>query len=196
MSLLERLRSHQTASGSGLVQHSHRLPCPHHACGPWRAQQRSSSRQAPGLVCSSSRTGSEPTSSPPAAAEAPSQQQRIESVKVDPLAGAEVVKTRYIAETLLPTRHGKFRLRGYKHSVSRHTQAWLGWDRAGRHNAAAPDLLVTVRVFTVVTREPLLTHTTRTLAAFVAAAVGRRQDLYRAHCNCGWAGGGQGRREC
>lgn len=30
----------------------------------------------------------------------------------------ELVKTRYIAETLLPTRHGAFRLRGYKHSVS------------------------------------------------------------------------------
>lgn len=30
----------------------------------------------------------------------------------------DLVKTRYIAETLLPTRHGKFRLRGYKHSVS------------------------------------------------------------------------------
>lgn len=29
----------------------------------------------------------------------------------------EAVKTRFIAETLLPTRHGKFRLRGYKHSV-------------------------------------------------------------------------------
>eukprot|EP00775_Hariotina_reticulata_P012739 gene12739-12868_t len=29
----------------------------------------------------------------------------------------ELVKTRYIAETLLPTRHGKFRLRGYKHSL-------------------------------------------------------------------------------
>jgi hypothetical protein len=28
------------------------------------------------------------------------------------------VVTRFIAETLLPTRHGKFRLRGYKHSVS------------------------------------------------------------------------------
>jgi hypothetical protein len=27
------------------------------------------------------------------------------------------VQTRFIAETLLPTRHGKFRLRGYKHSV-------------------------------------------------------------------------------
>jgi hypothetical protein len=30
----------------------------------------------------------------------------------------DLVKTRYIAETLLPTRHGNFRLRGYKHSVS------------------------------------------------------------------------------
>lgn len=29
----------------------------------------------------------------------------------------EQVKTRFIAETLLPTKHGKFRLRGYKHSV-------------------------------------------------------------------------------
>ena len=28
------------------------------------------------------------------------------------------VVTRFIAETLLPTKHGKFRLRGYKHSVS------------------------------------------------------------------------------
>lgn len=27
------------------------------------------------------------------------------------------VVTRFIAETLLPTKHGKFRLRGYKHSV-------------------------------------------------------------------------------
>jgi hypothetical protein len=29
-----------------------------------------------------------------------------------------LVETRFIAETLLPTKHGKFRLRGYKHSVS------------------------------------------------------------------------------
>ena len=35
----------------------------------------------------------------------------------------DLVKTRFIAETLLPTRHGKFRLRGYKHSVR---QLWLG----------------------------------------------------------------------
>jgi len=28
-----------------------------------------------------------------------------------------LVKTRYVAETLLPTRHGAFRLRGYKHTV-------------------------------------------------------------------------------
>ncbi|PNH01452.1 Riboflavin biosynthesis protein RibBA, partial [Tetrabaena socialis] len=27
------------------------------------------------------------------------------------------VVTKFIAETLLPTRHGKFRLRGYKHSI-------------------------------------------------------------------------------
>lgn len=27
------------------------------------------------------------------------------------------VVTKFIAETLLPTRHGRFRLRGYKHSV-------------------------------------------------------------------------------
>lgn len=33
--------------------------------------------------------------------------------------GAGAVKTRFIAETLLPTRHGRFRLRGYKHSVRR-----------------------------------------------------------------------------
>lgn len=38
----------------------------------------------------------------------------------------ELVKTRYIAETLLPTRHGKFRLRGYKHSVSREYPTALG----------------------------------------------------------------------
>lgn len=30
---------------------------------------------------------------------------------------AGLVKTRFIAETLLPTRNGRFRLRGYKHSV-------------------------------------------------------------------------------
>lgn len=29
-----------------------------------------------------------------------------------------LVRTKFIAETLLPTRHGIFRLRGYKHSVS------------------------------------------------------------------------------
>ncbi|WIA09928.1 hypothetical protein OEZ85_010142 [Tetradesmus obliquus] len=29
----------------------------------------------------------------------------------------DLVKTRFIAETLLPTRHGNFRLRGYKHSL-------------------------------------------------------------------------------
>jgi len=28
------------------------------------------------------------------------------------------VRTVHIAETMLPTRHGNFRLRGYKHSVS------------------------------------------------------------------------------
>jgi hypothetical protein len=28
------------------------------------------------------------------------------------------VITKFIAETLLPTKHGNFRVRGYKHSVS------------------------------------------------------------------------------
>jgi hypothetical protein len=34
-----------------------------------------------------------------------------------PRAPAPQVRTVYIAETMLPTKHGKFRLRGYKHSV-------------------------------------------------------------------------------
>jgi hypothetical protein len=43
----------------------------------------------------------------------------------------ELVKTRYIAETLLPTRHGKFRLRGYKHSVSA-TSVFATWEHKQR----------------------------------------------------------------
>lgn len=35
------------------------------------------------------------------------------SVNIDPTK----VITKFVAETLLPTRHGKFRLRGYKHSI-------------------------------------------------------------------------------
>ncbi|KAF8069623.1 ribBA [Scenedesmus sp. PABB004] len=43
-----------------------------------------------------------------------------DSAPIRPLAGEQLdaaVKTRFIAETLLPTRHGAFRLRGYKHSL-------------------------------------------------------------------------------
>eukprot|EP00798_Chlamydomonas_sp_ICE-L_P032131 gene32131-16654_t len=35
------------------------------------------------------------------------------AVNIDP----SIVITKFIAETLLPTRHGRFRLRGYKHSI-------------------------------------------------------------------------------
>lgn len=109
MSLLERISSHQTASGSGLLQQQ-RSPAPcvlHRVCGPvLRARQCSRAV----LVHSSSRSEEcPPSSSGPVAVEAATQaQQRIDD---------HSVKTRFIAETLLPTRHGKFRLRGYKHSV-------------------------------------------------------------------------------
>jgi hypothetical protein len=40
-----------------------------------------------------------------------------------PAASHPQVRTVFIAETQLPTRHGSFRLRGYKHSVRvRHTK--------------------------------------------------------------------------
>lgn len=45
----------------------------------------------------------------------------------------ELVKTRYIAETLLPTRHGAFRLRGYKHSVSSRPGAPPQWQPSLHH---------------------------------------------------------------
>lgn len=71
----------------------------------------------------------------PAAARAPAQQQAPQQLQQGTAAAhqaggsgdaqqqpqqppQQLVKTRFIAETLLPTRHGRFRLRGYKHSVS------------------------------------------------------------------------------
>lgn len=36
----------------------------------------------------------------------------------------EQVVTKFIAETLLPTRHGKYRVRGYKHSVCSRIQGF------------------------------------------------------------------------
>jgi hypothetical protein len=71
----------------------------------------------------SSRSNDEctPSASLPVVVE-PATQQRIEDLNV---------KTRYIAETLLPTRHGKFRLRGYKHSVSLRTaRVPYAWPRS------------------------------------------------------------------
>lgn len=104
MSLLERISSHSTASGSGLLHHSRPSLVLQSVCGPV-LRPRQCSRV---LVHSSSRSDEcTPSTSAPVAVEAAAQQ-RIEDHRV---------KTRYIAETLLPTRHGKFRLRGYKHSV-------------------------------------------------------------------------------
>lgn len=106
MSILERLSSHQTASGSGLLRHQQRPALPS-VCGT--ALPRAHRRRVIRSNCSSSselQTSS--NASLPAEAATP---QRTEDHTSD-------VKTRYIAETLLPTRHGKFRLRGYKHSVS------------------------------------------------------------------------------
>jgi hypothetical protein len=48
----------------------------------------------------------------------------------------DLVKTRYIAETLLPTRHGNFRLRGYKHSVSCSVASVAGQASAVHHLTA------------------------------------------------------------
>jgi hypothetical protein len=68
------------------------------------------------------------------AGEAPGQQRIAEDLSV---------KTRYIAETLLPTRHGKFRLRGYKHSVRLRqprdpcSRPHQGWERVFALFAAA-----------------------------------------------------------
>lgn len=106
MSLLERISSHQAASGSGLLQLQRSHVCWQGVCGPVRPP-----RQCSRVVVHSSTKSEEctPSSSAPVAVETAKQTQRIEQ--------DSRVKTRYIAETLLPTRHGKFRLRGYKHSV-------------------------------------------------------------------------------
>jgi hypothetical protein len=104
MSLLERMCSHQAASGSGMLQRVHTVPqlCPH-------ALPQLRTRRCNRVVGHKSASSDEitPSASIPVAKQ-PATQQRIEDLDV---------KTRYIAETLLPTRHGKFRLRGYKHSV-------------------------------------------------------------------------------
>lgn len=47
------------------------------------------------------------------------------------------IVTKFIAETLLPTRHGKFRVRGYKHSVG--GVAWLGASAARQQEQAETD---------------------------------------------------------
>ncbi len=56
----------------------------------------------------------------------PSIRQTVPEPCVDEPLALEVdevkVITKFIAETLLPTKHGKFRLRGYKHSVSADTR--------------------------------------------------------------------------
>ena len=64
-----------------------------------------------------------------------SQQQKKHTAAADPppLGGYceldDATETCFIAETLLPTRHGNFRLRGYKHSVRR---CWAGRCARGR----------------------------------------------------------------
>lgn len=123
MSLLERISSHRAASASGLLQHSQRHSVQQGVRCPVQP-----ARQCSRVVVHSSRRSDEssPHSAAPVAGEGPGQQRIAEDLSV---------KTRYIAETLLPTRHGKFRLRGYKHSVrlrqprgpcSRPHQGWQG----------------------------------------------------------------------
>ena len=67
------------------------------------------------------RAQSQDTSVPPPSSPLPAMRHKmVRSVDIE----EPKVVTRFIAETLLPTKHGKFRLRGYKHSVS---------GRAGRY---------------------------------------------------------------
>lgn len=112
MSLAERLISHQTASGSGVVQHFRQ---------PAILSARSSFPRGPlihrsnSLVCCARVNGNSGHIAASQVATDIAQQQVQQTAQEEQHLH---VKTRYIAETLLPTRHGKFRLRGYKHSVS------------------------------------------------------------------------------
>jgi hypothetical protein len=98
---LERMRSHSLASTStpsariARVRSAGRAGSPATACRSLEAGAR-----APGALAIQEDDGHAFTPVTP------------------PVITEELVKTRFIAETLLPTRHGKFRLRGYKHSVS------------------------------------------------------------------------------
>lgn len=102
-----RVESHQHASCSGRGAAT---------VGPLRAQRaRQHSRSRPAACCSVDPIKTSASS-------------LSEAVSLDdghgfrpikpPVIQEELVKTRFIAETMLPTRQGKFRLRGYKHSVS------------------------------------------------------------------------------
>lgn len=81
----------------------------------------------------------------------------------------DLVKTRYIAETLLPTRHGNFRLRGYKHSVSCCVASMAGQASA--------------------------VHALQAAQCLSSPAVGRRHHLHRTNGNHIWASRRQERRE-
>lgn len=54
------------------------------------------------------------------------------------------VRTVHIAETMLPTRHGNFRLRGYKHSVRLPPPIAASASRRRVHGNFAPVLLALV----------------------------------------------------
>lgn len=100
----------------------------------------------------------------------------------------ELVWTKFVAETLLPTRHGKFRLRGYRHTVRLPPAALVcaAVQRGWRH-ASAP-LAVTAAAFAASRRHPPLharpsgaaasTHAARLSTPWTAG--GRRADLHRA----------------
>jgi hypothetical protein len=104
---LERVQSHQLASTSNSC-----CVVPRH----WRAPH-ARRRSAKCLSVDPMPVSAISLSEEPAAADA----HVFAPVKYpgeDPI-NEELVKTRFIAETLLPTKSGKFRLRGYKHSVRR-----------------------------------------------------------------------------
>lgn len=82
------------------------------------------------------------------------------------------VATRFIAETLLPTKHGNFRLRGYKHSVSRTPRE----PRGSRGRGHAP--LVTPPTLLVAAPQPLR-HVNNPSSC--PSAGGRWSYLHRAH---------------
>ncbi|KAG2454132.1 hypothetical protein HYH02_001168 [Chlamydomonas schloesseri] len=110
MASLERVASHRAASCSHVISPVR--------VGRWQSVVHVS--RADWRVARPSRANSVLVSA--AAADAPQQGAPIPSdtpyvPTAHPSIDEDKVVTSFIAETLLPTRHGKFRLRGYKHST-------------------------------------------------------------------------------